>query len=115
MRPRVGVNLIRLAMVSGALLATVPLTTVAFAWTQPICNPSTGEVLQPSHFADEAASNKYLRDHPGSFEMHAGDRCVARAAQQAQAAAPPAGASPGCAGDRYLDAGRHGCLCGQRE
>src|SRR5712692_5553563 len=84
MRPRVGVYLIRLAIVSGALLATVPLTTIAFAWTQPICNPNTGEVLQPGHFADEAAYNKYLKDHPGSFEMQSGDRCVARASQQTQ-------------------------------
>jgi hypothetical protein len=77
-------------MVSGALLATVPLTSVAFAWTQPICNPSTGEVLQPSHFADEAAYNKYLKDHPGSFEMGAGDKCAAPASQQAQVATPAA-------------------------
>ena len=92
MRPRVGIHLIRFAMVSGALLASVPLTTIAFAWTQPICNPNTGEVLQPSHFADEAAYNKYLKDHPGSFEMQAGDRCAAPAAQHAQVA--PAAAGP---------------------
>jgi hypothetical protein len=58
------------------------LTTVAFAWTQPICNPNTGEVLQPSHFADEAAYFKYLKDHPGSYEMQAGGKCAAPAAQQ---------------------------------
>jgi hypothetical protein len=78
--------------VSGALLATLPLTTIAFAWTQPICNPSTGEVLQPSHFADEAAYNKYLKDHPGSFEMQAGAQCAAPVSQHAQAA--PAAAGP---------------------
>ena len=92
MRPRFGIKLIRLAMVAGALLATLPLTTIAFAWTQPICNPSTGEVLPPSHFADEAAYNKYLKDHPGSFEMQAGDQCVAQASQHGQSA-PPAGAA----------------------
>jgi len=80
-------------MVCGALLASVPLTTIAFAWTQPICNPNTGEVLQPSHFADEAAYNKYLKDHPGSFEMQAGGRCAAPAAQHAQVA-PAASAAP---------------------
>ncbi len=92
MRPRFGVKLIRLAMVAGALLATLPLTTIAFAWTQPICNPTTGEVLPPSQFADEAAYNKYLKDHPGSFEMQAGDQCVAQASQHGQSA-PPAGAA----------------------
>src|SRR5438309_11229183 len=88
MRPRLGIHLIRFAMVSGALLASVPLTTIAFAWTQPICNPNTGEVLQPSHFADEAAYFKYLKEHPGSYEMQAGGKCAAPAAQQQQPAAP---------------------------
>jgi hypothetical protein len=88
MRPRVGINLFRLAIVSGAVLATVPLTTVAFAWTQPICNPNTGEVLQPSHFADEAAYSKYLKDHPGSYEMQAGGKCSAPVAQEQQVSLP---------------------------
>jgi hypothetical protein len=94
MRPRIGLSLFRVAIVSGAVLATVPLTTVAFAWSQPICNPNTGEVVQPSHFADEAAYNKYLKDHPGSYEMQAGGTCATPAAQPAQVVPPTVAGSP---------------------
>src|SRR5258708_6176344 len=80
---------VRFGMVVGAVVAMVPLATTAFAWTQPICNPKTGEVLPPSHFKNEQEYNKYIHDHPGSHEMRPGERCQGPAPQ------PPAPQHPG--------------------
>src|SRR5438132_1422981 len=85
MRRQVRVAVLRCALILGSVLAMLPLTTTTFAWNQPICNPNTGEVLQASQFPNEAAYNKYLHDHPGSFKMSPGQRCQ----KTAQSSPPP--------------------------
>jgi len=66
----------------------VLVTSTAFAWTQPICNSSTGQVLQPSQFPNETAYNQYISSHPGSFEMSAGQTCHSTAPQVTTPAVP---------------------------
>jgi hypothetical protein len=66
---------IRIAIALCTCIASLPVATMTFAWILPICNPSTGEVLQPNQFPSEAAYNQYLKDHPGSFQMHSAESC----------------------------------------
>lgn len=62
-----------------AACAAVTFASPAFAWSQSICNPTTGQVLQGNGKAPlttEALYYAYLHDHPGSYEMAAGGTCT---------------------------------------
>jgi hypothetical protein len=62
-----------------AACAAVTFATPVFAWSQSICNPTTGQVLQGNGKAPlttEALYFAYLHDHAGSYEMAAGGTCT---------------------------------------